>query len=165
MRRPFCWLVLTMFAASFVGLSGQSSTAQAVAMPPENQLFNTIQRLDRGLFDAVDRCDMSTFGSLPAENIEFYHDKDGLAVGRQNIVRSVKNNLCAKVKRVLVPGTLEVYPIPGYGAVEIGAHRFLHPWAQAHGEVGEAKFIHLWRYREGMWQIPRVISYAHSQAK
>jgi Domain of unknown function (DUF4440) len=173
MKRSICLpslsLLIAMFGAPMFGSGTQSSKAQTAPTlaPSENpdQLFQTIQGLDKELFDAVDRCDMKTFGSLLAEDIEFYHDKDGLAVGRQTIVESVKNNLCGKVKRVLAPGTLEVYPIHGYGAVEIGTHRFLHPWAQDHGEVGEAKFIHLWRYQDGAWQITRVISYDHGPAQ
>jgi len=86
-------------------------------------------------------------------------------VGRPQIVDAIKNNLCGKVKRELVPGTLEVYPLAGYGAVEIGVHRFLHPWGQDHGIVGEAKFIHVWRYKDGMWEITRVISVDHHEAK
>jgi hypothetical protein len=139
--------------------TSKSSTASS------SQLFQTIAALDKELFGAIDRCDMDAFGAMWAENAEFYHDKTGLMVGRQNIVDAVKNNLCGKVKRELVPGTLEVYPMQGYGAVEIGVHRFLHPWAQDHGEVGEAKFIHLWQYKDGKWQITRVISFDHGAAK
>jgi hypothetical protein len=128
-------------------------------------LFQTIAALDKQLFDAVDRCDMAKFATFWSEDVEFYHDKDGLTVGRDKIVNAVKNNLCGKVKRELVPGTLEVYPINGYGAVEIGVHRFLHPWAQDHGEVGEAKFIHLWQNKDGQWRITRVISFDHGAAK
>jgi hypothetical protein len=53
----------------------------------------------------------------------------------------------------------------GYGAVEIGVHRFLHPFEQDHGVVGEAKFIHLWQLKDGKWKITRVISYDHGLAK
>lgn len=141
--------------------SGGPGPQPAAASP----LFQTIAALDKELFDAVDRCDMAKFASFWAEDVEFYHDKDGLTTGRDKIVSSVKNNLCGKVKRVLVPGTLEVYPLNGYGAVEIGVHRFLHPWTQDHGEVGEAKFIHLWQYKDGQWRIARVISYDHGAAK
>src|ERR1035437_9957337 len=43
---------------------------------------------------------------LVAEDAEFYHDKNGLMVGGPQIVEAIKNNLCGKVKRELVPGTL-----------------------------------------------------------
>jgi hypothetical protein len=153
----FCLLFLLILSAG-----AQTSTTSTNA--PES-LFATISSLDKQVFDAIDRCDMKMEGSFWADDAEFYHDKGGLMVGRQNIVDSIKNNLCGKVKRELVPGTLEVYPMNGYGAVEIGVHRFLHPWTQDHGEVGEAKFIHLWQYKDGAWKITRVISYDHGSAK
>ena len=49
----------------------------------------------------------------------------------------------------------------GYGAVEMGVHRFHHPNAENAEPVGEAKFIHLWQNRDGVWKITRVISYDH----
>lgn len=129
------------------------------------ELFQTISQLDKQLFEAIDRCDMKTEALFWADDAEFYHDKNGLLVGGPQIVDAIKNNLCRKVKRELVPGTLEVYGLEGYGAVEIGVHRFLHPWEQDHGVVGEAKFIHVWRHKDGTWKITRVISIDHHQAK
>ncbi len=84
---------------------------------------------------------------------------------RKSLVEGIKNNICGKVTRELVPGSLEVYPIAHYGAVEIGVHRFLHPGTQDHGVVGEAKFIHLWQYKDGAWKVSRVISFDHELAK
>jgi hypothetical protein len=55
-----------------------------------------------------------------------------------------------------------VYPLHGYGAVEIGVHRFHHP---GDSDVGEAKFVMLWQYKDGAWKIPRVISYDHGGVK
>jgi len=51
------------------------------------------------------------FGSLLTEDLEFYHDKTGLARSGKALVEGVKNNICGKVTRELIPGTLEVYPI------------------------------------------------------
>ena len=131
---------------------------------PADELFQTIARLDKQVFDAIHRCDMQTEASFWSDDAEFYHDKDGLMVGGPQIVQAIKNNLCGKVKRELVPGTLEVYPLQGYGAVEIGVHRFLHPWEQDHGVIGEAKFIHVWQHKDGKWKITRVISIDHHLA-
>jgi len=75
------------------------------------------------------------------------------------VVDAVKNNICGKVTRELVLGTLEVYPMANYGAVEIGVHRFHHPGNA--DDVGEAKFIHLWQNKDGVWKVTRVISFDH----
>jgi ketosteroid isomerase-like protein len=149
-------------------LVAQSTTQPATPankVATSDELLRTISQLDKQLFDAIDRCDMKTEALFWADDAEFYHDKNGLMVGGPQIVDAIKNNLCGKVKRELVPGTLEVYGLEGYGAVEIGVHRFLHPWEQDHGVVGEAKFIHVWRHKDGTWKITRVISIDHHEAK
>ena len=162
-------LLFACIIAPSILVPAQSTFAQATTPTSKtatsDELFQTISRLDEQVFDAIDRCDMKTEASFWADDAEFYHDKNGLMLGGPQIVDAIKNNLCGKVKRELVPGTLEVYPLAGYGAVEIGVHRFLHPWEQDHGIVGEAKFIHLWRYKDGMWKITRVISIDHHEAK
>ena len=142
----------------------QPASAAGKAAAPDT-LFQTIEQLDKQVFEAIDRCDMKTEASFWADDAEFYHDKNGLLVGGPQIVDAIKSNLCGKVKRELVPGTLEVYPLANYGAVEIGVHRFLHPFEQDHGVVGEAKFIHVWQNKDGVWKIKRVISIDHHEAK
>jgi hypothetical protein len=52
----------------------------------------------------------------------------------------------------------------GYGALEVGVHRFHHPGHEDSIGVGEGKFIHLWQYKDGAWKITRVISYDHHAA-
>jgi ketosteroid isomerase-like protein len=157
-------IVRRLFALAFAGfLAASIAHAQAPTQPTQEQdtLFATIQSLDTRLFDAYNHCDLKTFGSLLADDLEFYHDKTGLMRGRQAVVDAVKNNICGKVTRELVPGTLEVYPIANYGAVEIGVHRFHHPGHEDSEGVGEAKFIHLWQETNGTWKVTRVISFDH----
>jgi Domain of unknown function (DUF4440) len=56
---------------------------------------------------------------------------------------------------------LEVYPMDGCGAVEMGVHRFHHLGPENREPPGEAKFVHLWHNTDGAWKISRVISYDH----
>jgi uncharacterized protein (TIGR02246 family) len=133
----------------------------AQTAPAPDALFQTIQSLDTQLFDAYNHCDLEKFGSLLADDLEFYHDKTGLSRGRQALVEGIKNNICGKVTRELVAGTLEVYPIADYGAVEIGVHRFHHPGHENTESIGEAKFIHLWQKKDGAWKVTRVLSFDH----
>jgi ketosteroid isomerase-like protein len=149
-------LVLPALLLLVTATAGRSY-AQSASQPEE--LFKTIQALDTQFFDAYNHCDLKTISSMVADDLEFYHDKTGLALGRQALLDGLKNNICNKVTRELVPGTLEVYPIATYGAVEIGVHRFHHPENDA--DVGEAKFIHLWHNQDGKWKVTRVISFDH----
>jgi uncharacterized protein DUF4440 len=128
----------------------------------QEELTRTITALDKQLFDAYNTCDIEKLGTLVTDDLEFYHDKTGLAVGKQVFLDAIKKNICGKVTRELVQGSLEVYPLHGYGAVEIGLHRFRHP---GDSDVGEAKFVQLWQYKNGAWKISRVISYDHGGVK
>jgi ketosteroid isomerase-like protein len=155
------WLPYPLFV--LVLLCAISSPAQSQAPAAPDDLFKTIQALDSKFFDAYNRCDLTTLSSLIADDLEFYHDKTGLALGRQALLDGIKNNICNKVTRELVAGTLEVYPIANYGAVEIGVHRFHHPGQP--DNLGEAKFVHLWQNKDGNWKITRVISFDHQPLK
>lgn len=151
-------LPLLLFITLLPALSAQ---VNAQAATPPDALFQTIQSLDTQLFDAYNHCDLEKFGSLLADDLEFYHDKTGLSRGRQALVEGIKNNICGKVTRELEPGTLEVYPIADYGAVEVGVHRFHHPGHETTESIGEARFIHLWQKKDGTWKVTRVISFDH----
>jgi len=156
MQRLLTALLTSVLAVPFA--HPQSPQGLSVSDP----LYQTVAGLDTELFSAYNSCQLDKLGSLVAEDLEFYHDKTGLAVGRQTFLNAIKNNICGKVRRELVPGTLEIYPMEGFGAVEIGIHRFTHP-DDPHN-LGEAKFITLWRHKEGAWQMTRAISFDHHPA-
>jgi len=152
---------LRWMAAVVILSAGLMADAHAQATATPDQLFQTVQKLDAELFDAYNRCDLQKFGSMLADDLEFYHDQSGLTRGRQAIVDSIKNNICGKVTRELVPGSLEVYPLANYGAVEIGVHRFHHPGHDSTEPVGEAKFTQIWQNKDGVWKLAVVISFDH----
>ncbi len=132
----------------------------------QDDLVRNITALDTDLFDAYNKCDLARFGALLAEDLEFYHDQGGLSVGRKATLEGIKNKVCGKVHRYLVPGTLAVYPLKGYGAVETGIHLFCDPKrAEMTGKCGDgsgvARFTHLWQHKAGTWRLTRVISYDH----
>jgi uncharacterized protein DUF4440 len=149
-------LLLALLAIPIVRVEGQSRQDTTRS----DELFRTISAQDSALFDSYNRCDLEKFGTFFIDDVEFYHDQGGVTLGRQNLTESVKRNICGKVRRELVSGTLEVYPMRGYGAVETGVHRFYQP-PEAKAPVGEAKFVHLWQNKDGTWKITRVISYDH----
>ncbi|WP_053096133.1 nuclear transport factor 2 family protein [Frateuria defendens] len=150
---------VTGFAAAFIASLALAAPADA---PGGHALLATITALDRTVFDAYNRCDLRTFARYIAPDIEFYHDKGGLTLGREKLVESLRQGVCGKLRRELVAGTLEVYPIKGFGAVETGSHRFC---ALSTGRCDAlARFVHLWAFHDGAWRISRVISYDHHAA-
>jgi ketosteroid isomerase-like protein len=155
LSRTSC-LIVSFAAISLTPVYGQSRPQSS-----PDPLFQTIASLDTQLFDAFNRCDVAKFASLLANDLEFYHDNDGLSRGPQSTVDALRKNICGKVTRELVPGTMEVYPIANFGAVEIGVHRFRHPGRDDTEPMGEAKFIHIWHNQGGSWKLTRVISVGH----
>jgi ketosteroid isomerase-like protein len=151
-------------------LVGSIARADAQSVPSfdnihnQQELDSAIKTLDAQLFDAYNTCSLEKFSSFFVDDVEFYHDQGGVTLGNKALTESVKQNICGKTHRELVPESLKVYYMKGYGAVEMGTHRFTHP-AQERDDVGEAQFVHLWRYKDGAWKITRVISYDHKQAK
>ena len=94
--------------------------------------------------------------SLTSEDLEFYHDRSGLSTSKKDYIESIKNNICGKVTRVLAKGSIEVYDIRGYGAVEIGYHSFKNAVEGVESEP--SKFVILWRLKDKQWQLARAIS-------
>jgi hypothetical protein len=126
---------------------------------PESQaLHDTIARLDSLFFDAYNTCKIDVMASLFSDSIEFYHDRGGLSTSKAGLMESLKANICGKVTRELLPGSIEVYPIPGYGAVQMGAHRFFNNQEKEAGPSRFSKFVHTWQNKNGQWQLTRVIS-------
>lgn len=166
-------LVLALAAAPL-------TAAPSSDTPADPALFATMQSLDTKLFDAANHCDYEKLSAMVDDNLEFYHDQGGLMVGKQAFLESIRKNTCGVMIRELIPGTLQVYPIKGYGAMELGTHRFHHPGHEKEfpgardlgmtrfldpkapeWSVGEAKFLHIWQLKDGSWKLTRVVSYAH----
>jgi uncharacterized protein (TIGR02246 family) len=154
-----------------VGLAGFALAGRAQDVPPlekiqsQEELNKAIMALDTGMFDAYNKCDLEKFAGYFVENVEFYHDQGGVTLGRAALTESVKKNICGKVTRELVAESLQVFYMKGYGAIEMGVHRFHHPGHEETEGVGEGRFVHLWQYKDGAWKITRVLSYDHHAAQ
>ncbi|MCB2376679.1 nuclear transport factor 2 family protein [Hymenobacter sp. BT635] len=131
--------------------------------PVDKALYATIARQDSLLFVAFNRHDLAQLQTFFAEDLEFYHDKGGLANYEQNLAgfrRLFEQNKTTGLNRQLVPGTLEVYPVKGYGAVETYEHRFCHQ-ENGQADCGTFKNMMIWRLQDGQWKVTRVVSYGH----
>ena len=122
----------------------------------KDELSQTIAKLDSTFFRAYNTCDLATQAAFYSDTIEFFHDKSGLDTSKANILANTKKYICGKVRRELVPGSLEVSPLPGYGAVVLGSHRF-HNLVE--GSTSQpSRFMIIWRQQNGRWKITKVIS-------
>lgn len=87
-----------------------------------------------------------------------YHDGGGLTVGVDAVIAQTRQNVCGKFRRELDRESFRAYPIPGYGALAVGTHRFCHTPTTCEGA---ADFATVWRDDAGKWQITRALSYGH----
>lgn len=112
--------------------------------------------MDSLFFDAYNTCKPAVMDSMFADDIEFYHDQGGLRTSKAQLMEALKNNICGKVNRELLAGSIEVYPIPNFGAIEMGVHRFHN--LQEKSTSRYSKFVHTWRKSGNSWQLTRVVS-------
>ena len=126
--------------------------------PDDKKLYDTIVYLDSILFEGYNTCKLHVFEKYFSDSLEFYHDKGGLTTSKSELLQSLKNNICGKVTRELIKGSIEVYPIPNYGAVQIGNHRFRNNQEPPGTPSSIGKFVHTWQFKNGEWKITRVIS-------
>jgi len=118
--------------------------------------------MDSVLFNAFNNRDVAKLKTLFREDLEFYHDKDGLT-GYSHTIESFIGLAGKKendLKRELIAGSLEVYPLKDFGAMQIGMHRFCHT-ENGKSDCGSFKFVHIWKKINGDWKISRVVSYGH----
>jgi len=136
--------------------------AQAPVTANQNQSLKTeIARMDSVVFAAYNARDLARFRTFFTPDLEFYQDNEGL----ENYSQTMKDfgdmfQRPSPIRRTLVPGSLEVYPIKNYGAIELGAHRFCHE-ENGKPDCGTFKFLHVWRKTGNRWQLSRIVSYAH----
>ena len=160
MRPKSFTLILFLLAAMVV--VGLRTNAQSVQPTVGNQeLYQEIAKQDSLLFNAFNTRDIDLFKTMFTEDLEFYHDKGGLT-GYEHTIDFLKTTAQGnnQLKRELVKGSLEVYPIPGYGAMEIGMQRFCH-LDNGKQSCGTFQFVHIWQKKDYQWKITRVISYDH----
>ncbi|MBV9571345.1 MAG: nuclear transport factor 2 family protein [Alphaproteobacteria bacterium] len=130
------------------------------------ELTAAIAKADAALFHEVFvRCDPITTAAMLTDDFRFVHDKEG-EQSRVQFIRDL-NGHCRRLKsgedfaarRELVEGSLEVWPINKYGALEIGTHRF---YAQLRGKPEQltetGRFMILWKKEGSDWKMAEITS-------
>ncbi len=125
--------------------------------PSDQTLYDTILEMDKTYFDAYNTCDLVTQAYIYADDMEFYHDQGGLETNKDALIKALKDNICGKVTRQLVKGSMEVYPIAGYGAVAEGFHTFKNK-LEPDAPQKPSKFITIWKDTNDGWKMSRIVS-------
>ena len=125
------------------------------------ELFNKVANLDSSLFAAYNSKNLNLMKTYFTKDLEWYQDNGGL-IDFEKVFSNFQSifNRDYDLKRNLIRESLEVHPIEGYGAIEIGKHQFKHI-ENGKLEIGTFKFVMIWKNDNGNWKISRVISYDH----
>jgi Domain of unknown function (DUF4440) len=162
MLRPSPLLLLLLLS---FGISTHPALATEPALP-SSELYKKIAELDRELFEGFNACDMATMRNLMEPEVEFYQDNDTTTYSRDQLEPSFRDrcgaNNVSKLRRELIPGSMEVYPLKDYGALEIAKHDFFIMEDGKKGNLAASpNLILIWRNDHGHWAVTRVISYGH----
>jgi ketosteroid isomerase-like protein len=150
------FILLLLLAA----LAPVTLAAQSPARTPE-QLRAVVASADSAMFAAYNRHDAAGLMRWFSDDLEFYHDLGGLQ--RYPEVSAAFNSVLSRndgMRRELVPGSLQVEPVRGFGAMAMGRHKFCHTENGA-DVCGTFSFLMIWREQNERWQVTRVASWGH----
>lgn len=151
-------LVKTLTLVSLFLVTLQSKGQSIYDLPQE--LKAIVLEKDSLFWQAYNQCNVNKMISFLTEDLEFYHDKNGLTHGRSNFEKALNQGLCAngpQLRREAIKESVQVFPLKGIGAIISGQHTFYI----GDRPDGLAKFTHIWRFSNGTWKMSRVLSYDH----
>lgn len=153
-----------------------AAAAAPVTLPAPEQLAEQVRAADQELFALFFgvKCEPGKLRALITDDFEMYHDKAGvIATDADQFMAQYAEACAARAKpdawfsrRALVPSSLHIDPVSGFGAIEDGDHDFY----ERHGPdapetlAGHAHFTHLWQLTPSGWRLKRVFSYSHRAA-
>jgi hypothetical protein len=169
-------LACLLFSAAATLALAQGAAAERQHQPkagpkPTQALTDEIAAQDQRFFGALfNDCDTKTLGAMVTSDFEMYHDKGGqTSRSGAELVKSItamcerqKTGEDYRARRELVTGSVKVYPMDNYGAVQVGEHRFYQLLPGKPEKLVEVSlFTHLWKKDGGAWKLARVLSYDH----
>lgn len=154
-------LLLLIFSVSTCLSVVAQNKDESIVSKNQNELLSKIAQLDSALFTAYNSKNLALMKTYFTKDLEWYQDNGGLIDFDKVFInfQSIFNREY-DLKRNLIKESLEVHPIEGYGAIEVGKHQFSHI-ENGKLEVGTFKFLMIWKNESGNWKISRVISYDH----
>jgi hypothetical protein len=156
-------------------LASLTLLAAAVVLPEGPALHEEVRRADDRFFALYfdPRCHLAEIRSMIADDLEMYHDKGGVVATSADQFMADYEKGCAarsapdawRSRRELVPGSLTVNPVPGFGAIEDGEHRFYERRGDGPERFASiASFTQLWVKEQDGWKLKRIFSFSHRAA-
>ena len=132
------------------------------------ELYDQIAKMDSLYFSAQNECNLEKYAYYLSEDFEFFHDKGGFTASKDDEMKGMAI-FCGKeqrarqpLRRELIKGSLKVYPMDNYGALQFCDHTFhLQINDGTEKVVGSGKMTALWKLINNEWKLTRVVSYDH----
>ncbi len=154
-------LAVAIGLTSFTGQHGAASTKNRPDTLISGPLYNEIAHMDSLQFDAFNARNIDQLKQYFDPGLELYQDNIGVRNYQQTVDAFTSLfKMDYVLARKLVPGSMEVYPIKDYGAIQTGQHTFSHV---ENGQQQKAtyKFMQLWQKKNGVWRVTREVTYGH----
>lgn len=148
-----CFLLLSLIAKG----AAQSSQEK----PGHEALYGELYTMDSLLFKAFNTRNLASLRTYFSTDLELYQDNVGVR-NYEQAMDAFKGLFSREyiLTRELVKGSMEVYPIKDFGAIQSGLHTFSHV-ENGKLEKGIFKFMHVWEKTKAGWKIKRLITYDH----
>src|SRR5687767_12768566 len=119
------YILSFLFIALNIHCAIQKPTTIPSGIPaPKNpDIKKTIMHLDSTLFDAFNSRNLEKLSEYFSHDLELYHDIEGVSNYQQTMDEF--NRLFQKdyiLTRTLVAGSMEIFPIRNFGAIQSGKH-------------------------------------------
>jgi len=143
------------------------------AQTSSDNIAKTVLQKDSLFWTAYNNCDIENMLQYVTDDVEFYHDKNGVLHGKDNFRIAFQKNLCGnkdyRLRREPLKKSANVFPMKSgdtlYGGLISGEHLFyVSETGKKERLDGVAKFMNLWVLQNGNWRMSRVISYDHGPA-
>jgi hypothetical protein len=145
--------------------------ADPIALPQGPALTEAVRARDAELFALMfEGCDPERLRTMVTPDFEMYHDRDGVVARSADAFVADYAHSCHerqapnawRSRRALVAESLNVHPVPGYGAIEDGVHVFYERRGGGPERLaGRARFTQIWALTADGWRLARVLSYGH----
>lgn len=165
-RHPFKTFTHTAKIALLIILTC-FSLASKLSGQVEGEFYRKIAELDSLFFAAQNDCDLEKYKSFLAEDFEFYHDKQGLTKSRESEMKTMaifcgEQRKRQHLRRELIQGSLKVYPLNNFGAIQTCDHKFYLVIDERTSKlVAKAKLTNVWKFENNEWKLARTFSYDH----
>ncbi len=166
-----CLLTSSLFFTfADAGATEPPAVRGSTAVDASSDLYKAIMAKDYLLFTvAFNDCDETELNRLFDDDFEFYHDKGGPTITKDEFIKMGRERRCEQkiyLERRLITESMKIFPLYKkgqlYGAVQTGDHDFyIKDQNGALKLVETATFTTLWMKRGEDWKMSRALSYNH----